>query len=182
MTLTACQDEPEMDGVADHEFMGEALREAARSLGHGEFPVGSVVVLDGDIVGRAYWAGVTRLIDHAEIVALRDAEGRRRLNRQERSRASMYTTLEPCALCMAASMSFLLGRIVFALEAPVDGGTNLPEVWQPANGHPRARSVYTIPTVERGVRRDESISLIEQWVRSSPDNGWAEDYLPQPAQ
>jgi tRNA(Arg) A34 adenosine deaminase TadA len=37
---------PEMDNVADHEFMGEALREAARSLGSGEFPVGSVVVLE----------------------------------------------------------------------------------------------------------------------------------------
>jgi tRNA(adenine34) deaminase len=171
----------EMDGAEDHEFMGEALHEAARSLQLGQFPVGSVVVLDGDIVGRGYWAGVTRLIDHAEIVALRDAEGGRRLSRQERNRASMYTTLEPCALCMAASMSFLLGRVVFALQAAVDGGTNLPEVWQPANGHPRARSVYTIPTVECGVRRDESVALIEQWVRSNPGNAWAADYLPKPA-
>jgi tRNA(adenine34) deaminase len=170
----------EMEGAEDYEFMAEALDEAARSLRLGQFPVGAVVVLDGGIVGRGHWAGVTRLIDHAEIVALRDAEGRRALNRRERNRASMYTTLEPCALCMAASMSFLLGRVVFALEAPVDGGTNLPEVWQPANGHPRARSVYTIPTVERGVRRDESVSLIEQWVRSNADNAWAADYLPQP--
>jgi tRNA(Arg) A34 adenosine deaminase TadA len=57
-------------------------------------------------------------------------------SRRERQEATLYTTLEPCALCMAAAMTFWLGTIVFAVEAPVDGGTNLPDLWHPPNGHP----------------------------------------------
>jgi tRNA(adenine34) deaminase len=161
--------------------MTAALREAERSLGLGEFPIGSVVALDGEVIGRGYRQGPVRLIDHAEIIALRDAEGARRLSRSERGRATLYTTLEPCALCMAASMSFLLGRIVYALEAPLDGGTNLPELWQPINGHSGASRVYTIPTVVRGILRDEGIALIERWVAGDPRHTWAADYLPRPA-
>src|SRR2546423_14045555 len=106
-----------------------------------EFPVGAVVVVDDTIIGRGCWQGPARLVDHAEIVALRDAEHEGVLSRTERRRSTLYTTLEPCALCTAASMSFLLGRIVYALEAPLDGGTNLPEVWQPSLGHEAAAAV-----------------------------------------
>jgi tRNA(adenine34) deaminase len=123
----------------DEEFMAEAVREARRSLELDEFPVGAVVVLRDEVVVRAHWTGAAqrRLLDHAEMLALMEAERSRRVSRrQERQEATLYTTLEPCALCMAAAMSFLLGRIVYAAEAPVDGGTTLPDLWEPPNGHP----------------------------------------------
>jgi hypothetical protein len=88
--------------------------------------------------------------------------------RQERQEATLYTTLEPCALCMDAAMSFLLGKIVFAAEAPVDGGTNLPDLWQPPNGHPSDGMPYTIPEVVGGVGREASIALMAEWVRRNP--------------
>ena len=86
------------------------------------------------------------------------------LRRPERQRASLYTTLEPCALCMAAAMFFLLGRAVYAAEALVDGGTNLPDLWRPPNGHPTDGKPYTIPQVVGGVARDASLALIAEWV------------------
>jgi hypothetical protein len=55
---------------------------------------------------------------------------------------------------MAAAMSFLLGRIVFAAQAPVDGGTNLPVLWKPPNGHPPNGVPYMIPEVVGGVLRE----------------------------
>ena len=61
--------------------MAEALLEAQRSLDVGEFPVGAVVILDDTIVARAHW------------------------RRHQRQAATLYTTLEPCALCMAPSIS-----------------------------------------------------------------------------
>jgi tRNA(adenine34) deaminase len=135
-------------GARDETFMVEALSEARRSLDLDEFPVGAVLVLHDEVVARAHWQGAAqrRLLDHAEVVALMDGERSGRVSRRvEREEATLYTTLEPCVLCMAAAMSFLLGRIVFAADAPVDGGTNLPDLWRPPNGHPSNGMPYTIP-------------------------------------
>lgn len=166
----------------DEDFMAEALAEARRSLDADEFPVGAVVTLRDEIVARAHWTGAAdrRLLDHPEVLALMKAErGRVVSRRQERQAATLYTTLEPCALCMAAAMSFLLGKVVFAAEAPVDGGTNLPHLWQPPNGHPSDGMPYTIPQVLSGVSRDASVALIAEWVRRNPERTWAQAYLPQ---
>jgi tRNA(adenine34) deaminase len=151
--------------------MREALHEARRSLVLNEFPIGAVVVLDDEVIGRGYWAGPPRLVDHAEIVALRDAE-KHGLGRAARRRATLYTTLEPCALCIAASMSFLLGRIVFALEAPLDGGTNLPLVWEPQLGITRLPP-STRSRMSPGVLREESIALLSTWAADNPAVAWA---------
>ena len=164
----------------DEAFMAEALAEARRSLDLDEFPVGAVVVLGGDTAVRAHWRGVSqrRLLDHAEILALMEAERSGRVSsRQERRNAALYTTLEPCALCMAAAMSFLLGRIVFAAEAPIDGGANLPDLWAPPNGHPRDGVPYTIPEVVGGVGREASIALIAEWIGRNEQRSWATPYL-----
>jgi tRNA(Arg) A34 adenosine deaminase TadA len=113
------------------------------------------------------------------MLALTDAERSGRVAvRRERQQATLYTTLEPCPLCMAAAMSFLLGRIVFAAAAPVDGGTNLPDLWQPPNGHPRDGMPYTLPAVTGGVASKASIRLIAEWVSRDPDRRrWALPYL-----
>src|SRR5687767_10457522 len=165
----------------DRDYMAEALAEARQSLAHDEFPVGAVVVLDEAVVARSHWQGVRnrRLLDHAEMVALMDAERRGNVAvRRDRQRATLYTTLEPCALCMAAAMSFLLGRIVFGAHAPVDGGTNLPALWKPPNGHPTDGKPYTIPAVAGGVAADASVRLIEEWIGRDPDGRrWALPYV-----
>jgi tRNA(adenine34) deaminase len=162
-------------------FMAKALADAEKSLDRDEFPVGAVVVHDGDVVARAHWEGQAqrRLLDHAEILALMEAERSGRVSgRRERQQATLYTTLEPCALCMAAAMSFLLGSIVYALDAPVDGGTNLPDVWEPPNGHPPSGKPYTVPRVRGGVGRDASRALLEEWIRREPhERHWAAAYL-----
>lgn len=160
--------------------MAEALGEARKSLDVDEFPVGAVVVLGRDVVARAHWTGARqrRLLDHAEMLALLDAERSGRVaRRQQRREATLYTTLEPCALCMAATMSFLLGRIVFAADAPVDGAANLPDVWAPPNGHPPTGIPYTVPEVLGGVGREASVALISEWVSRSPERTWAAAYL-----
>lgn len=164
--------------------MDAALAEARLSLEHDEFPVGAVVVLDDAVVAaRGHWTGgaVGRLLDHAEMLALMEAErGESGLRRRERQGATLYTTLEPCALCMAAAMFFYLGRIVYATEAAVDGGTNLPDLWTPSNGHPPNGKPYTIPEVVGGVGREASLALIAEWVQRSPrQRTWAAAYLPE---
>lgn len=168
----------------DELFMAEALTEARRSLAVDEFPVGAVVVLADEVVVRSHWTGAAqrRLLDHAEMLALMEAERSGKVSRrQQRQQATLYTTLEPCALCMAAAMSFQLGKIVFAAEAPVDGGTNLPELWEPPSGHPPDGMPYAIPAVVSGVGREASIALIARWIRRSPQREWATPYVPKGA-
>lgn len=166
----------------DEQFMVEALAEAQRSLAKDEFPVGALLVLDdGVIAARGHWTGGApkRLLDHAEMLVMMEAERSVTiLRRSDRQAATLYTTLEPCALCMAAAMFFLLGRVVYAAEALVDGGTHLPDVWAPANGHPADGKPYTIPTVVGGVGREASLAFIAEWAGRSPtQRGWAAAYV-----
>ena len=76
-------------------------------------------------------------------------------------------------------MFFLLGRAVYAAEAVVDGGTNLPDLWSPPNGHPADGKPYTIPEVVGGVAREASLALIAEWAgRDALQRSWAAAYVP----
>jgi tRNA(adenine34) deaminase len=93
--------------------MREALAEAERGRAAGEVPVGAVVVIDGVIVGRAHNAPIA-LSDptaHAEVLALRDAA--RRAGNYRLPGATLYVTLEPCAMCCGAAILARLARVVY---------------------------------------------------------------------
>jgi tRNA(adenine34) deaminase len=168
---------------AHETFMREALAEARRSLEAGDVPIGAVVVHDKRVVTRAHWRYEHgRLLDHPELLCLLEAERSGRVTHgRERRKATLYTTLEPCALCMSASMSFLLGRLVFALESRTDGAANLSELWQPAEGHPApGEPPYAIPDIIGGVGRGDSLALIERFLATnseSPFAPWARTLL-----
>ena len=141
--------------------MGAALEQAAHGLEEGELPIGAVVAADGEIVARAYWRARDGLLAHPELVALQ---------RANRRSVTLVTTLEPCLLCMAAAMFAFAERVVFALESQADGGTSIGDTWNPA-----ADSVapYGRPTVESGVRRDESQALVRQFLDRYPGSPFA---------
>jgi tRNA(adenine34) deaminase len=159
----------------DEELMAVALAEAERGLAANELPIGAAVALEGEVLAAAHWrlGRPPRLVDHAELVALRAAEEARPLGRAERARSTLYTTLEPCLLCMGAAMSFLVGRVVFALEAPLDGASNVAEIWQPQLGHPRDGFPYAVPELSGGVGRGDSLALLGEYVSRNPDAAWA---------
>ena len=158
--------------------MRHALRLARSGLDANEVPIGAVVALDSEPIGEAYWRFDGALLEHAELVALQSVERDPRL-RGRRAETTLYTTLEPCPLCMGAAMTFLCGRVVYALESPSDGAAELPEVWRPDRGHPsRGTPPYAVPEVVGGVCRDESLALIQEFVTRNADNVWAATLLP----
>ena len=87
----------------------------------GEVPVGAVVVLEGEVVGR----GFNRPIDrhdptaHAEIMALRDAASR--LGNYRLPGCTLYVTLEPCVMCAGAIMHARVAQVVFGARDPKTG-------------------------------------------------------------
>jgi tRNA(adenine34) deaminase len=101
--------------------MREALAEAEHGRAVGEVPVGAVVVVDGVIVGRAHNAPIA-LSDptaHAEVLALREAA--RRARNYRLPGATLYVTLEPCAMCCGAAIQARLTRVVYGARDPKAG-------------------------------------------------------------
>jgi tRNA(adenine34) deaminase len=98
----------------DEEWMREALRAAAEAQAAGEVPVGAVVVSgDGKLLARA--GNRTRTdcdpTAHAEVVALRLAA--QRAGNYRLTDASMYATIEPCAMCAGALVQARIKRLVY---------------------------------------------------------------------
>ena len=104
----------------DEAGMAAALEAARRGLARGELPIGAVVVADGQVISTAHTEEVTqrRLLVHAELLALEAAD---RIEGWDRRRATLYTTLEPCLMCLGATATAMVGRIVWALESDGDG-------------------------------------------------------------
>lgn len=92
-------------------FMKAAYQEAQKGLQEGGVPIGSVIVIDGEIVGRGHNQRVQQgsPILHAEMAALEDAG---RLKPAEYQRATLYTTLSPCDMCTGAILLYKIPRVV----------------------------------------------------------------------
>jgi len=105
----------------DNVFMGLALDLAREAGAAGEVPVGALVVIDGEVVGRGFNQPIGRHdpTAHAEIMALREAATR--LGNYRLPGGTLYVTLEPCAMCAGAIMHARIDRVVFGARDPKTG-------------------------------------------------------------
>lgn len=105
----------------DLDNMRAALAEAEAAAGEGEVPVGAVVVAGGEIIARGHNRSETDNDPsaHAEIVALRAAA--RTTGNYRLTDATLYVTLEPCAMCMGALVQARIERLVFGAYDPKAG-------------------------------------------------------------
>jgi tRNA(adenine34) deaminase len=109
---------PEISHLNFAEFMREALKEAEQAGQAGELPIGAVVVIDGEIIsrGRARHKGLRSQIRHAELNAILDGG---ELLWTEYRRAILFTTCEPCPLCLGAAVMADIPHVIFALHDKV---------------------------------------------------------------
>jgi tRNA(adenine34) deaminase len=143
--------------TTDHEhLMRRCLELAAKALERGDTPVGSVVVLDGAIIGEGIETlpTGTSITGHAETLACQaalDATGRRDL-----AGAVPYSSAEPCFMCGYAVRQLRIGLIVYGKDTPIIGAVTsihpiltdpTLDVWRPA------------PVVIGGVLREECEGL-----------------------
>jgi tRNA(adenine34) deaminase len=108
--------------VTEESYMRMALDLAREAEAGGEVPVGAVIVMDGEVVGRGRNSPIERSdpTAHAEILALRDAcaaVGNYRLEG-----AILYTTLEPCVMCAGALVAARIAKVVFGARDLRFGG------------------------------------------------------------
>jgi tRNA(adenine34) deaminase len=107
--------------LLDEDFMGVALGLAREAGAAGEVPVGAVVVLDGEIIGRGFNQPILRHdpTAHAEIMALRDAADQ--VGNYRLPGSTLYVTLEPCVMCTGAIMHARVARVVYGARDPKTG-------------------------------------------------------------
>jgi len=98
----------------DYNFWMEyALEEAKKSLAKNEVPVGAVIILNKEIIGRGHNQPINRQdpSSHAEIEAIRNAS--QNLGNYRLTGSTLYVTLEPCAMCYGAIIHARISRLVF---------------------------------------------------------------------
>ena len=102
-------------------FMKEALKQAKEALKDGEVPIGSVVVLGEKIIGRGFNQPIKTNDPsaHAEIVALKKAAIS--LNNYRLIGAKLFTTLEPCLMCVGALVHARIEEVIFSAHDPKSG-------------------------------------------------------------
>lgn len=144
----------------DEKWMRRALVLAAQAESLAEVPVGAVIILNDEIIGEGFNHPIAQndATAHAEINAIRSA-----CLHQQNYRlpgATLYVTLEPCAMCAGAIIHARIARVVFAATEPKTGAAgsccNLFKL--PGLNH----SVHS----EGGILADQSSELLRQFFRS----------------
>lgn len=140
------------------EFMQAAIDEARKGLAEGGIPIGSVLVIDGKIVGRGHNRRIQRgsAILHAEMDALENAG---RLSARDYRRSIIYSTLSPCDMCSGTALLYGIPRIVVGENRTFRG----PE------DYVRSRGVQL-----EILDLDECVQLMRDFIAARPEL-WNED-------
>ncbi len=146
---------PELE--EDVAFMQEALAEARAAGERGEVPVGTVVVADGRIVARA---GNRTIADcdptaHAEIIALREAA--RAIGNYRLLGASLYVTIEPCAMCAGAMVQARIARLIYGAD---DAKAGAIRSCFSILDHPQLNHCVEVTS---GIRADEAAAVLRDF-------------------
>jgi tRNA(adenine34) deaminase len=144
----------------DEYFMRLALREAEQAVGHDDVPVGCVIAKDGELIAAAPNERELRQdpTAHCEILALREAATK--VGHWRLTGASLYVTLEPCAMCAGAIVLARVTRVVYGADDPKAGaaGSVLDVLAEPRLNHR--------PNVSGGLLAQESADLLRSFFAS----------------
>src|ERR1051325_9749057 len=144
--------------MAKDEFLSAAIEQARKGLAEGGIPIGSVLMVDGKIVGRGHNRRVQKgsAVLHAEMDCLENAG---RLTARDYARATLYSTLSPCDMCSGAILLYKIPRVIIRENQTFQG----PEAYV------RSRGV-SITVLDDPV----CIRLMDDFIRKHPAL-WSED-------
>ncbi|HCW95901.1 tRNA adenosine(34) deaminase TadA [Pseudomonas balearica] len=154
-----------IDRSGDEGFMREALALAEQGAALGEVPVGAVLVLDGQVVGRGFNCPISRHDPsaHAEMVAIRDAA--LRLQNYRLPGSTLYVTLEPCSMCAGLIVHSRIQRVVYGTTEPKAGvAVSRGQFFDQAFLNHRV-------LVEGGLLAEQCSEMLSQFFRQRRQNG-----------
>ena len=140
--------------------MTAALDEARLARDAGEVPIGAVVVIGGEIVGRGFNQPISSgdPTAHAEIVAIRAAA--RAVGNYRLTGATLVVTIEPCLMCVGALVHARIGTLVYGAPEPRTGAVVSTVKGGELPGHNHRFEIVG------GVREDECRALVQTFFRA----------------
>ena len=145
-----------------HEYwMHKAIEEAKLAIAEGELPIGAILVSGERELSRAQTQVVRKnsILAHAEWSAIFNARGD--VFTAEHP-LILYTTLEPCIMCIGAGLQAEVDKIIFAMSAGVNGDSDLVSC---------IRNIgQKMPEIQGGILKEEVVELFEQFIRKNPDS------------
>ncbi|RPJ83195.1 MAG: nucleoside deaminase [Deltaproteobacteria bacterium] len=154
-------------------FMEIAIAQAEIALLGGEFPVGCVIADERKVIAtgvrRGTAGGTLNEVDHAEIIALRNLCEQKLP--MEKNGLTIYTTMEPCLMCLGAIILSGIPKIVYAYEDVMGGsaGCNLADL------KPLYRDARI--TIVPNILREKSLTLFKKFFRTPTHDYWKNSLL-----
>jgi len=150
--------------ATDKAMMARCIELSRTAVSKGEYPFGTVIALDGQIVAEGINStnrdgDVTR---HAEIIALSHAQ--RAVGRERLRRYTLYSNIEPCAMFSYCIREAWVSRVVYALASPVMGGLSKWNVLRDDGLSDRIPEIFgAVPEVVSGVLLHEAQQAWREW-------------------
>ena len=157
-----------MFSTEDKKYMRLALKEAELAYKRDEYPVAAVLAIDGKLIGKGINSLVSSSegITHAEMNLIKMYSSLIIKSRSEGKTVVLYTTLEPCLMCLGTSVLHKISKIVYASKDPDGGATNLFK--KKLTGY-YARKW---PMIEGGLYQRESYVLLMKFLDKQTSPGW----------
>lgn len=150
--------------VTDQKMMARCIQLARGGVEEGEYPFGSVVARGDTIIAEATNHTVREMdeLRHAEIIAI--AHARRIIGTNSLRDCTLYSTVEPCAMCSFCIRAAGIGRVVFALRSPVLGGMSRWDILQDKRLSIRLPFLFgQAPETVVGVHADDAQKAWSDW-------------------
>ncbi len=149
--------------ATDRAMMARTIDLSREAVGKGEYPFASIIVRAGQIVAEA----VNRTIRdgdvaaHAEVIALSEAQ--RSIGREALRHCTLYSNIEPCAMCSYCIREAQVGRVAYSLGSPVMGGLSKWNILRDEGISGIPQIFGPVPEVVSGVLAQEARQVWQDW-------------------
>lgn len=144
-------------------MMARCIELSRIAVSKGEYPFATVVALDGQVVAEAI-NGTIREDDvtrHAEVIALSEAQ--KAIGRHRLGRSTLYTNIEPCAMCSYCIREARVGRVAYSIASPVMGGLSKWNILRDDGISGMPQIFGPVPAVVSGILLPEAQQVWRDW-------------------
>jgi tRNA(adenine34) deaminase len=148
----------------DKVMMARCIELSRVAVNKGEYPFGTVIALDGQVVAEAINRTIREddVTRHAEVIALSKAQ--KTVGRAQIRRCTLYSNIEPCAMCSYCIREAWISRVVYALDSPIMGGLSKWNILRDDHMSDRMPQIFgAVPEVASGVLSHEAQQAWRDW-------------------
>ena len=145
-----------------HDKMKLVIDLAERALEKNELPIACIIFHNDTIVAQSHTSESkdNRLLVHAELKALMELD-QKKFKAKEKRQMELFTNLEPCMMCLGASISSFVGKVYYSLDAPSDGAAKWAvKSWNDYH----VTSSFCLPEITSGILKSESKALFKRYI------------------